>query len=264
MGIVSEVWRWRSQVWHLAKMDLVKTCRGAVLGWIWLFVKPVIYISVFWFALAFGLKAGAGSGDCPYIVWLACGLIPWFFMQDMVNTGSNVYKRYSYLVNKIRFPLPAISAFYVLSKFLVYAASFAVLLLGCFLFGVHVGLEIVQIPVLALFMYVFFAAWSMAVSPFSAVSKDFANLIKTLSMPLFWVSGIIYDVSQLGIGWIQTALAFNPVTFFVEAHRSALVSGQWLWERPDLLAPFALVFVLTLAAAVLCQRRARQEVTDVL
>lgn len=264
MGIVSTIWQWRSQVWHLAKIDLVKTCRGAVLGWAWLFVKPAIYISVFWFALAFGLRAGDDAGSCPYIVWLACGLIPWFFMQDMVNSGSNVYKRYAYLVNKIRFPLPAISAFYVLSKFMVYAASFAVLLAACVLAGVPLGFALAQVPLVAAVMYVFFAAWSMAVSPLSAVSKDFANLIKTLGMPLFWVSGIIYDVSALNIAWIQAVLAFNPVTFFVEAHRAALVGNQWLWERPELLWPFALVFGVTLAVAVLAQRRARQEVADVL
>lgn len=264
MGIVASIWQWRSQVWHLAKMDLVKTCRGAVLGWVWLFVKPVVYISVFWFALAFGLRAGEGDGGCPYIVWLACGLIPWFFMQDMVNTGSNVYKRYSYLVNKIKFPLPAISAFYVLSKFIVYVISFATLVLISALAGVRMGLAILQIPFVALLMYVFFAAWSMVVSPFSALSKDFANLIKTLSMPLFWVSGIIYDVSSLGISWIQATLAFNPVTFFVEAHRTALVGNQWLWNRPDLVLPFAFVFAATLVLAAVCQRHARQEVADVL
>ena len=52
IDIIRENWRWRRQVWNLAKIDLVKTYRGAALGKIWLFVKPAVYILVFWVALA--------------------------------------------------------------------------------------------------------------------------------------------------------------------------------------------------------------------
>ena len=40
--VVGENWHWRRQVWNLAKIDLVKTYRGAALGQIWLFAKPAV------------------------------------------------------------------------------------------------------------------------------------------------------------------------------------------------------------------------------
>lgn len=264
MGFASDCWHWRSQIWHLAVTELVKTCRGAVLGWAWLFVKPIVYIGVFWFALAFGLRAGEGFGDCPYIVWLACGLVPWFFMSDMVNAGSNVYRRYPYLVNKIKFPLVGISAFYVLSKCLVYMASFLVLVAACLVAGVSLFATLLQVPFVALAMYAFFVLWSAMTSPLSAVSKDFANLVKTLGTPLFWISGVIYDVAALDVQWIKAVLAFNPVTFFVEAHRMALCSGQWVWENPGMLASFLVVLAATALCAVVVQRRMGAEVADAL
>ena len=54
--ILQENWQWRNQIMNLAVIDLHKTVRGAVLGWIWLLVKPVTYIAVFWFALELGLS----------------------------------------------------------------------------------------------------------------------------------------------------------------------------------------------------------------
>lgn len=263
MSIIAQCWKWRSQVGHLAWIDLVKTCRGAVLGWVWLAAKPAVYIFVFWFALALGLRAGGGS-DYPYIAWLSCGLIPWFFMSDMLNTGSNVYRRYPFLVNKIRFPLPAISAFFELSKFIVYVVLFALFVLVCVLAGVPMGVQAVQIPLIAVLMYLFFLYWSVMTSPLSALSKDFGNLVKTLSMPLFWLSGVIFDLSSIAIPWVRVVLAFNPVTFFAEAHRLALCDGVWLWERPEVLVPFLVVFAMTVFAAVLIQRRIGGEVADVL
>ena len=57
--VVGENWHWRRQVWNLAKIDLVKTYRGAALGKIWLFAKPAVYILVFWVALKFGLRSSS-------------------------------------------------------------------------------------------------------------------------------------------------------------------------------------------------------------
>lgn len=36
------------------------------------------------------------------------GLIPWFYIQEILGTGINIFKRYSYLVTKIKFPLAGI------------------------------------------------------------------------------------------------------------------------------------------------------------
>ena len=87
--ILKDNWEWRKQIGRLALFDLVKKSRGAVLGWAWFFIKPAMYIFCFWFALEIGLRAGnSDAGAPPYILWLCAGLIPWFFMQDMLGAGS--------------------------------------------------------------------------------------------------------------------------------------------------------------------------------
>ena len=64
--VVGENWHWRRQVWNLAKIDLVKTYRGAALGKIWLFAKPAVYILVFWVALKFGLRSSSDVNGKPF------------------------------------------------------------------------------------------------------------------------------------------------------------------------------------------------------
>ena len=262
--IFRENWQWRRQIVNLAVFDIKKTCRGAVLGWVWLFVKPLTYIAVFWFALELGLKAGGSGGDYPYIVWLSAGLIPWFFMQDMINTGSNVYKRYPFLVNRIHFPLSAISAFYSLSQFIIFLMLMALLLVVCLATGVSFNAYTLQLIPIALMMLVFFTCFSVLTSPLSAISKDFSNLLKAFSTPLFWISGIIFDVSMLPFTWLHTILAFNPVTFFATATRAALVEGWWIWEKPEMLVPFLVVFAVTALLAIRCYDKLRKDVADVL
>lgn len=262
--IFQENWQWRHQIANLALMDIRKTCRGAVLGWIWLFVKPLTYIAVFWFALELGLRAGGGNTEYPYIVWLSAGLIPWFFMQDMLNTGSNVYKRYPFLVNRIAFPLSAISTFYALSQFIIFLMLIAILLVVCLVAGVKLSIYTLQLIPVFILMLAFWTCFSIMCSPLSAISKDFSNLLKAFSTPLFWISGIIFDVSNLPFEWLNTLLSFNPVTFFANATRASLCENYWLWERPEILVPFLMVFLITFLLALRCYDKLRKDVADVL
>ena len=262
--ICLENWQWRKQIFNLAKIDMLKICRGTTLGWAWLFIKPLMYIAVFWFALELGLRAGRTTGDYPYILWLSAGLIPWFFMQSMINTGANVYKRYPFLVNRIHFPLSAISTFYALAQFFIFLALMCGLIVVCLITRTELTIYALQLPFIAVIMLIFFILFSIMVSPLSAISKDFSNLLKALSTPLFWISGIIYNVASIDIPAVHVVMAFNPITFIATANRAALCDKFWLWESPQLLAPFAIVFLVTLTLAVLSYRRLRKDVADVL
>ena len=262
--ILSENWQWRKQIANLSVMDIIKTCRGAVLGWVWLFVKPATYIFVFWFALELGLKAGDTVGDYPYILWLTSGLIPWFYMQNMLNSGADVYHRYPFLVNRIHFPLSAISTFYSLSQFLINLMLMGIVLLGCFISGNGVSIYLLQLPVILFAMWFFFNCFSIMVSPLSAVSKDFNNMLKALSTPIFWISGVIFNVTTLDIPVVQGVLAFNPVTFFVTAVRASICDQYWVWERPEFLIPFLIVLLATAILACMSYGKLRKDVADVL
>ena len=68
--ILKEHFEYRKQIFKLAKADLVKTYRGAALGWSWAIIKPTITIFVYWFAFSIGLRAGKPVNDYPFFLWL--------------------------------------------------------------------------------------------------------------------------------------------------------------------------------------------------
>ena len=169
--IIKEQWEWRKQIGRLALFELVKKSRGAVLSWAWFFIKPAMYIFCFWFALDVGLRSGQGmadSGNGPYILWLCAGLIPWFFMQDMLGAGVDVYHRYPYLVNKIKFPLSGISTIYTGAVMIVQLMLMVVLFAIYFICGMPFDIYLLQVPVLIILMFVF---WDMVSDPFLAAFR---------------------------------------------------------------------------------------------
>lgn len=261
--IFKDNWQWRKQICRLAVFELIKKSRGAVLSWAWLFIKPAMYIFVFWFALDLGLRVGSEM-DPPFFLWLVAGLIPWFFMQEMIGTGSDVLHRYPYLVNKIKFPLSGISAIYTISNLIVHLGLVVVLFVIYFAMGMPLDLYLLQVPFIIFLMALFFNIYSILASLLSALSKDFANLIKALMTPLFWLSGIIYNVSSLDIPWVQNILLFNPVTFFANAFRDAFHQKIWVWENPEALICFGIVFLVTFIVMLLVYKRLHEEVSDAL
>ena len=49
------------------RADLVKTYRGAALGWAWAIIKPAVTIFVYWFAFEIGLRAGKDVNRFPIL-----------------------------------------------------------------------------------------------------------------------------------------------------------------------------------------------------
>ena len=183
--IIRENVEWRGQAARLALFDLIKKSRGSALSWAWLLIKPAMYIFCFWFALAVGLRVGdVDPGMPPYFLWLSAGLIPWFFMQEMLNNGIDVFRRYPYLVNRIKFPLSVIPMFTMLSNMIIQLVLQAALLVIYFACGQHLDVHLLQVPILLLLMMLFWYIFSFMMSVLSSLSRDFSNFIKSMSTPI--------------------------------------------------------------------------------
>ena len=80
--------RYRSQLFKLAKSDVIKKYRGAALGWSWAIIKPGTTLFVYWFAFAIGIRKGRMIDGYPFFLWMIAGFIPWFYIRDCLNVGS--------------------------------------------------------------------------------------------------------------------------------------------------------------------------------
>ena len=98
----------------------------------------------------------------------------------------------------------------------------------------------------------------------SSISRDFLNLVKSLTQALFWMSGILYDANGIGQQWIRNILLFNPVTIVVNGYRNALIYQKWFWEDWQQLVNFAIVYAVMLLLAVWVYRKLKKDIPDVL
>lgn len=256
--------QYRQQIFKLAISDLKKTYRGAALGWAWAIVKPAVTIFVYWFTFEIGLRGGKDVNGYPFFLWLMAGVIPWFYMSNMITSGTDSIRRYSYLVTKMKFPISTIPTFVSISKFLVHILLVIIMILIFVVMGKIPTIYIAQLPFYMLLNLIFFTVFSLVSGLLSSVSKDFANLVKSFVTAIFWLSGIIYNVNNIDIPWLKSLLMINPVTFLVEGYRNCFINQVWFWEQPKRLMYFGIITLVMLIIGVWAYKRLRKEIPDVL
>jgi len=231
--IIQQHYTWRHQLIKLAKADLIKTFSGAALGWAWAIIKPAVLIFVLWFAFDIGLRIGSGMdyNGYPFLLWLMAGLIPWFYMDEMLTGGANSLRAYNYLVTKMRFPIATIPTFVGISKLYVHIFLVVITIFFFWAYGFKPDIYLLQLPIYTVCMYFFFLAWAQFSSILTCMSRDFYNLIGAATQALFWLSGILYDVNSMVIpGALKIFLMFNPITFVASGYRNVFIYKTWIWN----------------------------------
>ena len=252
------------QIFKLAKADLVKTYRGAALGWSWAIIKPAVTIFVYWFAFSIGLRMGGDVDGYPYFLWLISGLLPWFYMSEMITSGTDTIRKYSYLVTKMKFPVSTIPTFVSISKFIVHLLLVVIVILIFIFMGYPPDIYIIQLPFYMLCMFIFFTIWSLFSPLLASMSKDFGNLVKSMVTAVFWLSGILWNPETITIPWLKKLLMLNPVTFITTGFRNCFINHVWFFEQPKRLLYFVIITAIMLVIAIWTYKRLRKEIPDVL
>ena len=248
----------------LSKSDLIKTYRGAALGWAWAVIKPVVILFVFWFAFSVGLRSGSPVEGYPFFLWLTAGFLPWFYMSDLITGGAGCIKKYRALVTKMKFPVSIIPTYFNLSHLYTHLALLVITIILFACFGHMPDIYLLQIPVYMAMMFAFFTVWSLLAGLLSAISKDFQNLVAAFSTAIFWMSGIIYNVDDIPSRTVRILLKFNPVTVVSSGYRRAFIYKKWFWQDRVSLACYFITLTIFFILAVRAYKKLRKEIPDVL
>ena len=237
--IIKEHISYKNQIFKLAKADLVKTYRGAALGWMWAIIKPAVTIFVYWFAFTIGLRAGKSVNGFPYFLWIIAGVVPWFYISEMITGGTECIRKYSYLVTKMKFPVATIPTFINISKFSIHVLLIAIVIIIFMVLGYMPDIYLLQLPVYMLLAFLFLNFWGLFSSLLGVISKDYSNLVPKL-------------------------LHINPVTFLVRVFRNCIIYKIWFWEQPKRLIYFLIITAILLILAIATYKKLRKDIPDVL
>lgn len=268
MKVIKEVlkdhFKYRKQILLLAKADLIKTYKGAALGWAWAIIRPAIMIATYFFAFTIGLRVGKPVGEYSYFLWLIAGAAPWFYIQSIYSGGAYCIRKYSFLVTKIRYPISTIPTFINLSQMVSHVAVVVIVMIIFMINGKMPDIYWLQLPLYMLMMFLFFTAWSLFAGMISVISKDFLQLVKASTMVLFWMSAIMYDSRRVKNPIFQKMLHINPITIIANGYRNSFIYKVWFWEKWSQLRNFGIAYLVMVLLALWVYKKLVKEIPDVL
>lgn len=224
-------------IYSLAKSDFKKRFVGSFFGLVWMFVQPLATVLVYTLIFQVGFRATPPIENIPYVVWLICGLVPWFYFQDTLIQSTNCLYEYNYLVKKVVFKVELLPIIKLISVAFSHIAFLVILFISLFISRVHFNIKFIFVIYYSFALSVFSLGISYFTSAINVFFKDMAQIVGIILQFGIWMCPIMYD-ERLFSGraeFVLKLLKFNPIYYVVKGYRNCLLSE-----------PFELFFNLTI------------------
>ena len=261
--ILKENIRYLKQTLTLAKADLVKFYKGAALGYLWAFIKPMVTIGVYLFAFQVGIRKGAPMDGFPFFLWLVSGLLPWFYISDALIAGTMSIRMYRQFVTKMKFPVSTIPSYVLLSKLYVQLGMIVAIIFIFMLYGFYPDIYYLQFLYYIPTMLIFFIVLSWTLSSLAVISRDFENLVKSSLQAILWMTPILWNIEAVSSPVLRFILKLNPINYFIEGYRDIFLYKRWFFEGSYSLYIWIVIIVLALIGATV-YKKLHKEFADVL
>lgn len=259
-----ELYQNRALIFSLAKNDFKTKYAGSYLGIVWAFIQPIITILVYWFVFSVGLRSGAVQ-EYPFVLYLVSGIVPWFFFQDALNSGTNALIEYNYLVKKVVFKISILPIVKIISAFFVHAFFVAFSLLLCILYGYTPTLATLQIVYYSLCTFLLVLGLVYATSAIVVFFRDLTQIISIVLQVGIWMTPIMWDITMLSeYPLLAKLFKLNPMYYIVSGYRDAMLGNVWFWEHALWTVYFWVVTVVLFVFGSWVFKRLKPHFADVL
>ena len=225
---LKEVWRYRDLIVLFTKRSFTVTYKQTILGPAWLFLNPLISSLIH--AFVFGGIAGIGTDGVPTILFYFTSNAIWTFFSTCLTKNASTFTANAGVFGKVYFPRLTTPISNVLSSLISFAIQFVMIFAFIAYFLIRgdvspnwlawlaVPLELIQLGLLGMGL-------GIIISSMTTKYRDLTVLVGFGVQLFMYVTPIVYPMSQIPYGWMQTILRINPVTAPTEVIRYAIL-GQ--------------------------------------
>lgn len=214
------------------------------MGFVWSVINPLLQLLTYGIVFGYFLKVDRPKEMEPYLLFFACGILPWTFFEAAVLEASTVLVSSGGLLKKVLFPpeiLPTVSVITNLFNFLL---SLPILLFFIVWNG-RLSATALLFPLPLLVQFVLAMGLALALSALTVHFRDISNIVGHVFRLWFFGSPILYVYGTTPEGSFRDMLRLNPMTHIMVSYQQILFEGRFDHWRG--LAAAALASVLVFA-----------------
>lgn len=260
-----ELYQSRHLIWKLAKNDFKKRYAGSYLGALWAMVQPVVTVLMYYvvFDVIMNSSDQLANANDPYVLFLTAGLVPWFYFNEALNSGTNALLEYNYLVKKVVFKISVLPIIKIIAATFIHVFFACVLLIIAACYGYYPSVYTIQMVYYSFCLFIFVLGVCYSTCAIMVFFKDIGQIISIILQIGMWATPILWDVNGLSPN-IQMIVKINPLVYIVNGYRSAIFEKTWFFEDFYSTMYFWIVTVVVFGVGALVFKRLKIHFSDVL
>lgn len=230
-AFIKDIYLKRKLVYELAKRDFQQQYMGSYLGFIWMFLQPLMFITVLYMVFTLGFRTGSSTDGVPFVVYLVSGLIAWFFIAQNLSSGCNTITSYSFLLKKIDFRLSILPVVKIISSTVSHVFFILLAIIVAWVNGFPPSIYTLQIFYYLFSMVMLLLGFGWLSSSTNVFVNDVSKVISIMVQFGFWLTPIFWNISRIpeDYHWV---IKMNPAYYIIAGYRDSLFNHVWFWEKP--------------------------------
>lgn len=254
-GFLKFILKNRNLVAELTKKEFLSKYLGSYLGMIWALVQPMVTIVILWFLFAIGFRTKPAGFDFPFILWLLSGMIPWFFINDSITSGTSSILDNSFLIKKVAFRVSILPLVRVFSVLVIHLIFIIILIILFYVYGYPLTIYSLQIFYYLIASIILVTGASLITASITVFIKDVRHMIGIFMQFSFWLTAVFWPVTILPVKY-RFLVWINPFSYITEGFRDSLIFHQWFWKShfEQTLYFWSLTLIIFTAGIILYKR----------
>lgn len=217
----ADLWRYRELLYFLAWRDVVVRYKQTVIGIAWALLRPALTMLVF---VVFRRFVGLESGEVPDPILVFAAVLPWQFFSTALSESSNSLISNANLVSKAYFPRLIVPCAAVVTSFVDFLITFALLALLMAWYGFMPGPELLALPLFVALAFSLSIGLGLLLAALNVEYRDFRYIVPFVVQFGLFISPIAFTSENVPERW-RLLYALNPMVGIIDGFRWAILGA---------------------------------------
>ena len=224
-----EVWSFRELLYIFSWRDIKVRYKQTLVGVSWSVLKPLITTLIF--TLVFSrITRFPNPSQAPYILMVFAGMLPWQFFASTLNDISMSVVGNAGLIGKVYFPRIIIPLAVMLTNFVDFLISIAIMIGMMAWLHFLPGWHVVFFPLFILMLIGCLLGAGLYLSVLNVRYRDFKFIIPFVIQVGLFITPVAFSSSNIASQW-RLAYALNPLVGIIGGIRWCLLGDPLYWPE---------------------------------
>jgi lipopolysaccharide transport system permease protein len=243
--VLSDIVTRRKLLISTTRVELLKRYAGSAFGFAWVFLNPLLFLSVYLFLYLVIFKMTLpGMTEIGFTAFVLSGLVPYIAFMEVANGSVPLIRGNIHMVKNLVFPLALIPIRLAVIALVTQLVGFSLVVALALIDG-QISWSLVLLPLMILLQFLLLVGTAFLCSGFGMMLPDFGYFLNSFLMFMLFISPIGFTTA-MATGLTKLIVIVNPFTYMVGAFRSALIAQHGVdWTSIAVFAAISItVFML--------------------